>query len=53
MVSGRAELGAGVRAVEWGYLAHKGHQLSTRGALVWAQPELRVVIRSHRELDVS
>ena len=36
-----------------GYLAHKGHQLGTCRALIWAQPELRVVIRSHRELDVS
>lgn len=42
-----------VRAAESGYLAHKGHQLGTCRALTWAQPELRVVIRSHRELDVS
>lgn len=36
-----------------GYLAHRGHQLGARWALVWAQPELRVVIRSHGELDVA
>lgn len=41
------------RGCRWGYLAHKGHQLGTRWALVWAEPELRVVIRSHGELDIS
>lgn len=35
------------------YLAHKGYKLGSRWALVQAQPEFRVVIRSHRELDVS
>lgn len=35
------------------YLAHKGYKLSGCWALIQAQPELRVVIRSHRELDVS
>lgn len=35
------------------YLAHKGYKLGGCWALIQAQPELRVVIRSHRELDVS
>lgn len=35
------------------YLAHKGYKLGSCWALIQAQPELRVVIRSHRELDVS
>lgn len=35
------------------YLAYKGYKLGSCWALIQAQPELRVVIRSHRELDVS
>lgn len=35
------------------YLAYKGYKLGSRWALIQAQPELRVVIRSHGELDVS